>query len=287
VFATGTSWEHLDFGITPVETYDRPDFFGDVRVRQAVAYCLNRQEVIDTILYGRSVTIASYIPPEHPYYAGDMLTTYDYNPDKGKALLEEVGWVDDDGDPATPRVAKGIEGIPDGTKFEIKWQSTTATFRVQYMQIFQKPLAECGIKVNLENLPASQFFADGPDGPLFGRQFDLGSFTWVTGVQPPCDLYMSEFIPSADNGWSGQNDPGFNNAEYDAACTRGLQALPDTDNYIQGHKEAQKIFSEQLPVFPLFLRLKIAAYRPEVTGFIVDPTENSEIWNIEAFDIQR
>ncbi len=285
VFMTGTSWEHLDFGIVPTDSYDRPDFFGDVRVREAVAHCLNRQQVIDTILYGRSITIASYAPPEHPLYAGDMLTTYDFDVEKGKALLAEVGWTDSDSDGVLE--AKGVEGVPDGTKFEVKWQSTTAAMRVQYMQLYQQDLAACGIKVNLENMPASEFFADGPDGPLFGRQFDLGSFTWVTGVEPSCDLYMTELIPSADNGWAGQNETGFSSTEYDAACKRALQALPGSEDYIQGHKEAQRIFSEQLPVVPLFLRLKIAAYRPEVSGFIMDPTQNSEMWNIESFDINR
>lgn len=284
VFLTGTSREHLDFGIDPVESYDRPDFFKDVRVRQAIAYCLNRQEVVDTILYGRSIVLDGYVPPEHPLYAGDMLTTYPYDPDKGKALLEEVGWKDIDGDGV--REAQGVAGIKDGTKFEVKWQSTTASFRVQYMQIFQNHLTECGLKVNLENMPATQYFASGPDGPVFGRQFDLASFTTSTGVEPPCDSYASWLIPNEVNGWDSDNDPGFNNPEYDAACRRALQALPGTEDYIQGHKEAQRIYSEQIPALPLFLRLKIAAYRPNVVGFIMDPTENSEMWNIEAMDIQ-
>ncbi len=296
VFLTGTVWEHVDFCIKPVESYDRPDFFSDVRMRHAIAYCLDRQSVVDSVLYGRSTVIDSYIPPEHPLYAGDRLVHYDYDPEKGMALLEEMGWIDEDGDGV--REAHGVEGIPDGTPLEFKWQSTTASLRVQYMQIFQQNLADCGIKVNLENLPAAEYFADGPEGPLFGRHFDLGSFAWLTGVEPPCDLYLSEGIPGDPeavdengnplypNGWGGWNDTGFSDPEYDAACKRALQALPGTEDYIEGHKESQRIFSEQLPVVPLFLRLKIAATRPEVTGFIMDPTENSEMWNIEAFDIQ-
>jgi peptide/nickel transport system substrate-binding protein len=284
IFQTGTVWEHVDIGIKPVETYDRPDFFGDLRVRQAIAHCLNRQEVVDTILYGRSVVIDTYIPPEHPLYA-DGLTSYAYDPEKGKALLEEVGWKDTDGDGV--REARGVEGIADGTLLEFKWQSTTATMRVQYMQLFQQHLAGCGIKVNLENMSSTQFFSDGPEGPVFGRRFDLGSFAWLTGVQPSCDLYVSWQIPSEEIGWGTQNDPGFENAAYDAACRRALQALPGTEDYIEGHKEAQRLFTQNLPVIPLFLRLKLAAYRPEVKGFIMDPTENSELWNVEAFDIQQ
>ncbi len=283
VIITGTVWEHVDFGINPVETYDRPDFFEDVRMRQAFAYCLDRQSVIDAVLYGRSIPIATYIPPEHPLYA-DGLTEYPYDPDKGMALLEEMGWADADGDGV--REANGVEGIADGTLLEFKWQSTTAAMRVQYMQIFQQNLAGCGFKVNLDNMNSTQFFADGPDGPMFGRNFDVGSFAWLTGVEPSCTLYLSTESPSEANGWAGQNDPGFVNAEFDAACKRATQALPGTEDYIEGHKEAQRIFSQQLPVVPLFLRLKFAASRPEVVGFIMDPTENSEMWNIEAMDLK-
>lgn len=283
IFVTGTVWEHADFGINSVPEYDRPDFFGDVRTRQAIAMCMDRQSVVDTILYGRSIVIDSYIPPEHPLYA-DGLTTWPYDPEAGMALLDEVGWVDG-GDGV--RVASGVDGVPDGTPLEFKWQSTTAAMRVQYMQIFQQNLAECGIKVNLENMSASEYFADGPDGPLFGRRFDIGSFAWLTGVEPPCDLYrgFETDIPSAENGWAGQNNPGFMNDEYDQACNRAVTALPGTEAYIEGHKESQRIFSEQLPVVPLFLRLKLAATRPEVRGFVMDPTENSEMWNIETLDL--
>ena len=283
IFVTGTTWEHVDFGINPVEDYARPDFFEDVRVRQAFAMCLDRQSVVDTILYGRSYAIDTYIPREHPLYAGDRVTSWPYDPEAGMALLEEVGWVDSDGDGV--REASGVEGVPDGTLLEFNWGSTTAAMRIQYMQIFQQNLAGCGFKVNLANVPAAEWFADGPDGPLGGRRFDVGSFAWLTGVQPACELYSAKFIPTLENNWGGQNYPGFNNAEYDAACNRALTALPDTEDYIEGHKEAQRLFSEQLPVVPLFLRIKLAATRPEVLGFVMDPTENSEMWNVETLDL--
>jgi peptide/nickel transport system substrate-binding protein len=287
VIVTGTVWEHVDFSINPIEDYDRPDFFEDVRVRQAIAYCLDRQSVVDSILYGRSVVIDTYIPAEHPLYA-DGLTTYAFDPEKGKAMLEEVGWVDENGDGV--REAKGVEGIADGTLLEFKWGSTTAAMRVQYMQIFQQNLADCGVKVNLENISATEWFADGPEGPLGGRRFDMGSFAWLTGVEPACDLYFGRWethIPTEENNWGGQNYPGFDNEEFDAACNKAITSLPGSAESAEGHKEAQRIFTQQLPVVPLFLRLKFAATRPEVKNFIMDPTANAETWNIEAFDIEQ
>jgi len=274
-------WEHVDFGIIPAPEYDRPDFFSDARMRQAFAHCLDRQTVVDTVLYGRTTVISSYLPPKHPSYA-DGLTEYPYDPAQGQALLEEMGWVDANGDGV--REAKGVEGVSDGTQLEFTWLSTTDAVRVQYMQIFQQNLADCGFIVNSENMPVGQYFANGPDGPLLGRRFDVSSF--ATGVEPSCSRYLSSEIPSADNGWNGENVSGFVNLDFDAACKRALGALPGTADYIEGYQDAQRIFSEQLPALPLFLHFKLAAIRPKVKGFTMDPAGNFEMWNIEAFDVQ-
>ncbi len=110
------------------------------------------------------------------------------------ALLEEVGWVDSDGDGV--REASGVEGIPGRHPARSSnWGSTTAAMRIQYMQIFQQNLAGCGFKVNLQNVPASEWFADGPDGPLGGRRFDVGSFAWLTWSSPPASCTARSSSP--------------------------------------------------------------------------------------------
>ena len=113
-FTTGTVWEHLDFGIQHVEYddgyqigVDRPDFFSDVRTRQAFMMCMDRQAFVDTLQLGQSIVIDSYLPPQHPLYNPNV-RHYDFDVEAGSALLEEVGWVDDDGDPGTPRIAQGV-----------------------------------------------------------------------------------------------------------------------------------------------------------------------------------
>jgi len=275
----GASLEQVNFGISPASGYDRPDFFGDVRMRQAFAYCLDRQIVVDTVLYGRSTVISSYFPPDHPYYTAG-LAEYPYDPEKGKALLEEIGWVDSNVDGM--RVAKGVDGISDGTRLAFTWLSFTDALRLQYMQIWQQNLADCGFMLDLENIPVGQYFANGPDGPLLGRRFDVTSF--ATSIEPSCRRYLSREIPAAANDWNGENVSGFVNADFDAACRRALGAFPGTVDYIEGHQEAQRIFSEQLPALPLFLHFRLAAIRPEVRGFTMDATESSAMWNIEAFD---
>jgi peptide/nickel transport system substrate-binding protein len=235
------------------------------------------------MLYGQSIVLDSYIPPEHPLYAEERLTTYRYDPARGVALLEEMGWVDTDEDGI--REAQDIEGVEDGTPLAFKWQAPNANPALQYLPFYQEDLAACGIDVDTEYLPAGERFFEGPEDPLFGRTFDLASFAWLTGILPPCNLYLSAEIPGEANAWDGHNAPGFINEAFDAACKRARAALPGTETYSEAHKEAQRIFSEQLPALPLFLYLDIAVIRNEVTGFILDPTQQSEIWNVEAFDL--
>ncbi|HIE57367.1 MAG TPA: peptide ABC transporter substrate-binding protein [Anaerolineales bacterium] len=301
-FVTGTVWEHADFNIYPVESYDGfagidadGDGFGpfaDPDLRHAVAMCMDRQAVVDTVMFGQSVVLDTYLPPEHPVFA-DTVPHYDFDPEAANALLESIGWVDDDGDPETPRVAQGRTDVPDGTVLEFSYGTTNATQRQQATQVMAESMAQCGIKVNLEYYPASEWFADGPDGPLFGRKFDLGQFAWLTGVEPSCDLYLTEAIPGEGTnaytgeefayGWGGWNETGYGNEEYDLACNTAMQSLPGQDAYYENHIKAQEIFGRDLPVVPLYLRLKLAATRPDMCNFIMDPTANSEMWNIENF----
>ena len=291
-FQTGTVYEHIDFGIDSVEPYasSRPDWFEDVRVRQAMTMCTDRQSMVDNILYGRSEVIHTYIPSVHPLYP-EGLTEWPYDVEAANALLDEVGWVDSDGD--------GIRENEDGTPFSVTLGTTTGNeMRQQLTQIFKENLLECGVDIELYYLPASEWFADGPEGPLFGRQFDLGEFAWLTGVEPSCQLYGGWNIPGDPeavdaegnalypSGWGGQSNTAWVNADFDAACQKAIGSLPGTPEYEEGHIEAQIIFSENVPVIPLFLRLKVAAARPEVINFGVDPTENSEMYNLYEIDLQ-
>lgn len=287
-FQTGTVYEHIDFAINPVDEYaaTRPDWFEDVRVRQAMTMCTDRQGMVDNILYGRSEVIHTYVPSVHPLYAPDA-TVWAYDPDAGNALLDEVGFVDSDGD--------GIrEDAESGSPFAITLGTTAGNeMRQQLTQIFKENMAACGIEVELYYLPSGEWFADGPDGVLFGRKFDLGEFAWLTGVQPACDLYITSQIPGlvredgTEVGWGASNASGWSNAEYDQICQAALGSLPGEAAYEDNHRAAQVIFSENVPVIPLFLRLKVAAARPEIKNFVVDPTQNSELFNIFEIDIER
>jgi peptide/nickel transport system substrate-binding protein len=276
-FQTGTVYEHIDFNIDPVD--DRIRWFEDVRVRQAMTMCTNRQGMVDNIFFGRSEVIHTYVPSVHPLYPEDGLTEWPYDPAAANALLDEV------------YPTKGDDGWrrnENGDVFRVTLGTTAGNqMRTQLTQIFKENMIQCGIDIVLEYIPAGQWFADGPDGPLFGRRYDLGEFAWLTGVEPACGLYKGDEIPGPDNAWAGQNQTGWVHDEYTSICNVALGNLPGTAEYEESHKEAQRIFSQEVPVIPLFLRLKVAAARPEVLNFSVDPTQNSELYNIYEIDLAR
>jgi len=272
-------WEHLTFNADPPPDYTQPAFFQDVRTRRAVAYCINRQAIIDTVGKGLSTIPDSFLPPEHPLYASNVIR-YPYDPAQGQALLEEIGWRDVDGDGI--REAHGIPGLFDGTPFHIRYSTTTAETRTQTSALIVADLAACGIQADVEQLDAATFFKGGAGTPLYGRQFDLAEFSWMVDVTPPCDLYLSTQISSANNQWNGQNFGGYHNPVYDAVCQQALAALPGEPEYLTAYSEAQHLFSADLPALPLFFRPRIYAARADLRGFIPDAIA-VETWNIEAF----
>jgi peptide/nickel transport system substrate-binding protein len=247
--------------------------------------CTDRESMVDNILYGRSEVIHTYVPSVHPLYPEDGLSEWPHDVAAANALLDEAGFTLGD---------DGLRRHPDsGEPFRITLGTTSGNeMRQQILQIFRENQRECGIDVELYFQPANEWFADGPEGVLFGRRYDLGEFAWLTGVQPACNLYSADEVPGPPgpehpNGWGGQNNTGWRHQEFTDICDLARSSLPGTAEYEENHKEAQRIFSEEVPIIPLFLRLKVAAARPEVRNFSVDPTQNSELYNIYMIDLER
>ncbi len=281
VISPSTIWETLALGINPSRLYNRPDYFEDPLVRQAIAHCIDRQDIVDEVTYGLGEVADSYVPPQHPLYAGEQLTRWEYDPITGRALLAEAGWEDQDNDAVLE--AAGVTGVRYGTSFSVDLLVVQGDPQQDAIaHIIRSNLADCGIDVNLTYAPAQEFFADGPVGPLFGRQFDMAIFGWSADVEPPCDLYLSDSSPQDLNQ---ANTSGFANEEYDTACHAALEAMPGAYEYENYHVEAQRIFSEQLPEIPLFWWVRVAVTRPGVTNLVLDPSEVSLLWDIEEIGL--
>ncbi|WP_299024211.1 peptide ABC transporter substrate-binding protein [uncultured Thermanaerothrix sp.] len=288
----GPTWEHLDFGIRPA-AYDagyvpnggyRQDIFGDVRTRQAFAYCLDRERVIRDLFLGQNQVPLGFYPPGDPRsFQGE--NPFPYDPRKGQELLELVGWVDDDSNPATPRVARGVPNVLDGTPLAVTYLTTNAPLRQKVAAILAESLRGCGVGVNVQTLNAGEFYAPGPEGPLFGRKFDLAAFAWQSGDESPCFLYTTDQIPNAGNHWLGTNVTGFSDATYDRLCQTALSAHPsEGEAYLAAQREVQVAYWQFLPSIPLYYSLDLVAARPDICGLAPDPTGRSDLWNLEGLD---
>jgi peptide/nickel transport system substrate-binding protein len=284
---TGSGWEHLDFSLTPVDPTIRPALFATRETRQAIATCIDRQSMVNELQFVSSEVPDSYVPASHPLHNPD-LKHYKFDPQAAGELFDLAGWVDDDGDPTTPRQSLSVPGVPDGTPFSFTLLTSDDEERLRAAQIIQESLAQCGVQVQISSLETGTLLAPGPEGPIFGRNFDIAQFGWAASITPPCFLYTSAEIPGPypqyPKGWGGANDSGYSNPDFDQACRVVLSTLPDLPESQAAHYQAQAIFAEDLPAIPLYLRAKIIAARPDVCALNVDPSAESDLWDLEHFD---
>jgi peptide/nickel transport system substrate-binding protein len=289
-WTNGNAWELINFGILP-QSYDdgkslwasdRADFFGDVRTRQAVAMCIDRQRIVDEITQGLSSVMNTYIPPDHGLISSNA-ASYPYDPVAAGALLDQAGWLLGlDG----IRIATGIPEVAfEGTPFSINYNYLDHPFSQGIAQIVKESLSQCGIEVTLSALSAEELYATGADAKVFGRQFDLAQFSWQAAEEPPCDLFLGDAVPGEDLDlfaykWGGWNLTGWSNPDFDAACKATHGTAPGLEGYVQNHQLAQDIFANELPVVPLFTHQDIVLARPDICGLDFDPTAGF-LWNVE------
>ncbi len=295
-FGMGPEWEGLHFGIKPAsydDVYnpyeDRQDFFGDVRMRQAIAHCVDREYIQTYITLNQSDIPVTYLPPNHPF-AATGTRIYSHDPLLGAQLLDEAGWQDVDGNPSTPRVATEIDNIFYNSELALNYYVTESELHASTTTAVVESLGECGIKVTPTYLPVTDMYAVGPAGQVFGRNFDLAELAWSTGRQPPCFLFSSSEIPGEKNKWLGEryggvNFSGYANDEYDAACELALSAGLERELLEDQAERMQQILMEELPALPLFFHVKAMVSRPDLCGLDLDVSARSPLRGIEALTL--
>jgi len=286
VFENGSAWEHADFGIASL-SQEFPSLFQTREMRQAITQCIDREGLAAALFPGQSQVPATYLHPLHPFYNPEA-PVYAYDPQGAANRLTGLGWVDEDNNPATPRRSVGVPGVPDGSPLEISYQTIDGTVRRAAAERIKTSLAACGVQLNLTYLPADQLFTPGPEGSVFGRNFQMAQFGWETSPVQPCFLYTTQEIPGPypafPKGWGGANLTGYSSPEFDQACETARTTLPDQPEHAQGQRLAQSIFAEDLPVIPLYLIPSRLAMCLDMCGVQPDPSASSALWNLEALD---
>ncbi len=124
--------------------------FDDKRVRHALQYGFDRQSYGASTFFNRGEAMSgSLISPAFQCYDPTLEGTFYYDPEKAKALLEEVGWRDEDGDGI--REAHGVAGVEDGTPFKVNFFATSDyLMHYRLAELAQANYSEIGIGGELE-----------------------------------------------------------------------------------------------------------------------------------------
>jgi peptide/nickel transport system substrate-binding protein len=273
----------MDFNLSPIgQDFDK-DLFADVRTRQAIAGCIDRESIAQDLFFGLTSISNSYLSPEHPAYEDD-LDFVAYDADAAQAVLDGVGWVDADGLPETARIAQGVPGVSFGTPLSFSFTTISGGFEEALAEQIQADLAACGIEMTIESLDVLTFREEWPDGPIFGRSFYTVGWAWPDWWTPVCEMFAGREIPT-DTYAFGSNAGGFNNAVYNAACETILLGAPETQYYQDAVRISQEVFAQELPSILLLQAPRIMASNPQTCGLDFIPLAVSGLWNIEVVDM--
>ncbi|GIV67262.1 ABC transporter substrate-binding protein [Caldilinea sp.] len=249
-----------------VEDYTTPHpILSDVRVRRAIAHCIDRDALIASVYPyvedPSALLMDSFLPKTHWAYKGPYDFPW-YDPEAGKALLEEAGWVQGDGP---------VRTNANGEALSLKFTTTSAAFRQTWSQVMIQNLAQCGIQIIPTYAPASWWFGDTTG--LSRRDFELGAFAWVGQADPAGrTLYACDQIPLPSNNWEGQNYMGWCNPVASDAIIRANNTLIREER-IAAYDIVQREFAKDVVSIPVFQRAEAQAWSSSLSGVRPDPTE--------------
>jgi peptide/nickel transport system substrate-binding protein len=215
----------------------------NVKVRQAIAYAIDRQSMIQNLLRGYGKLAHSIIPEESWSYSTGQ--TYSYDPAKAKSLLSEAGVRLD-----TPVVYK---------------LSGSSISGRQYAGVIQNYLKEVGIPAEIQTPEQNTLFDE-----LRRGNFQIAYTQWVGGNQDPIfykDLFATSEIPTQTR--PSRNRSRYSNLELDKLLDEAVNTF-DRQRGKELFTKIQEIVSRDVPVFPLWYQSNIVIARKNVGNIQVN-----------------
>jgi len=225
----------------------------NVKVRQAIAYAIDRESMIRDLVLGQGKIAHSILPEASWAYTPGQ--TYHFDPAMARKLLDEAGFRDPDGDGPQMRFPKPIV-------FRISGSSGAAR---QYSGVIYNYLKDVGIPVSIETSELNTLFE------LLRRgQFQMTYGQWVGGNQDPIfyhDLFATSEIPTETR--AARNRGRYSNPELDKI----LDAAANTYDHAKAaplYAKAQEIVSRDVPVFPLWYQANMVIAKKSVGNIKID-----------------
>jgi peptide/nickel transport system substrate-binding protein len=291
IVVPGADFEHYFFNMATKEGVDgqgKSDYdgfcpFQDVRVRKAIIMGIDRFEIVDTLLEGKT-TVPAHQWPNSQWDSG--IEPYPYDPEQAQSLLDEAGYTDADGDGVREGQCNGKT-----TPLSFKFETTNSQIRIDIATIVQQQLADIGVEFKPEHVPAGTWFgtygeggpiyAPGPDG---GPQYDLGGYTTGYYPDPYTDDFLCSNIPNAENGGAGDNGYHVCDPELDAMFTE-LNASADPAARKATLAKIQQRIYDQAYVIMMYARANVYGHTdrfvPAPFGFFSNLNWNAEDWDVK------
>lgn len=247
----GNSYTYLGFNLKR-----KP--FDDIRVRQAINYAINKQEIIDGVLLGLGEPVASPYKPG-TRWANPNLKPYAYDPAKARALLLEAGYKDR-GDGILAR---------NGKPLSFTLLTSQNKQREMSAVLIQRRLKEVGIEIHIRVLEWATFIGRF----IKTSDFDMVVLGWSLALDP--DQYS---IWHSSQQAPGQfNFIGYNNPRVDRLLERGRMEL-NADKRTVIYHELAEILLEESPIVYLSAGYGLQAIHKRVKG-IPDPAPPAGLGN--------
>lgn len=228
-------YRYLSFAYTYLGYNLKNPLFTDKRVRQAISYAINKEEIISGVLLGLGKPATGPFKPGTWAYNGNV-KIYNFNRQEAKSLLKEAGWQDINGDGILEKDGKPFV-------FELVLSQGNET-RQKCAEIIQRQLADVGITVKIRVLEWAAFINDF----INKRRFDTVILGWT--IPPDPDAY--DVWHSSKTAPEELNFISYKNAEVDEMLERGRSTF-DQKERKKYYDRFQEILAEDQPYTFLYV----------------------------------
>lgn len=238
----------------------------DVRVRRALAYAIDKNQLVEKVTHGTG-TVASEDIPTFMWAYNKHVRVYPYDPSRARAMLADAGW------------RPGPDGIlvKGGRQLSLLLVLRQGAAGDTSMAVMvQSWLRAVGIKATIKTYPGSMLFALGPSGVLDPGKYDLDISGFTSSADPD----------DSDEFTCNHRPPnGFNWTRY---CTREMdilqgQALSTYDRAARqtAYAKIEDLLASDVPQVYIYYQPQISAINPALQNF--KPSMITATWNAEQW----
>jgi peptide/nickel transport system substrate-binding protein len=242
-----------------VPNLTRP-YFQDKRVRQALTYALDRENIVKQLLGGEARVINTTIIG--PDWMGTIpgLNDYAYNPDKAKQLLKDANW-------------------DASRKFGITYTSGDRQTDA-YIAIVQQQFKDVGVSVDLQPVDAVEYSRR----TVTDSDFDMAIVAGGVYAQDP--NVSDKYFDSANFTPAGGNYAHYSNPKVDDLFKQG-RTTGDQAQRRQIYTQVAQILNDDAPWVLLWSPNSIFAYNKRLQGFKPPTYATHQVWNAEEWSIAK